>query len=270
MMFTTHRLPTEWDAGTYHRVSDPQLAWGQKIVRRLALTGAETIVDAGCGSGRLTAKLLELVPGGHVFAIDRSRNMLDAAAAHLVPRFGDRVTFVQADIQNLSLPYPVDVIFSTATFHWILDHQRLFQRLYDRLKPGGRLVAQCGGGPNIARLSQRAETLLDSPAYRDAAAGWSTPWEFASPEQTSQRLRNAGFVDSETSFEHAPTTFSDAEAYREFVQAVVLRAHLDALPEEAMQIAFMDTTTELAAGDEPPFTLDYWRLNLSATRPPTA
>jgi trans-aconitate 2-methyltransferase len=260
-------LPQEWDAATYHRVSAPQVSWGSKVLGRLALVGDETVVDAGCGTGRLTADLLERLPRGRVIAVDRSTNMLAEAAAYLVPRYGDRVSFVQADVQDLELPEPVGAIFSTATFHWVLDHPRLFGVLFACLKPGGRLVAQCGGGPNIARLRRRAESLLESPDFLAKAVGWTNPWEFATPDETARRLAAAGFTAIETSLEPAPTTFSDAPAFSEFVESVVLRAHLDALPDEADRRAFMAQVTALAANDDPPFTLDYWRLNLAATRP---
>ena len=259
--------PEEWDAGVYHRVSAPQVRWGSKVLGRLTLEGDETVVDAGCGTGRLTADLLERLPRGHVIAVDQSTNMLAEAAAHLIPRFGDRISFLHADVQDLELPEPVDAVFSTATFHWVLDHPRLFRTLFTCLRPGGRLLAQCGGGPNIAHLRHRAESLLESPDFRARAVGWKNPWEFATPEETSQRLAAAGFTDIETSIEPAPTTFPDAQAFSEFVQSVVLRAHLDALPDDADRRSFMAEITALAAGDNPAFTLDYWRLNLSATRP---
>jgi len=257
----------EWDAHTYDRVSVPQQAWGEKVLDRLLLVGTETVVDAGCGSGRLTAGLLQRLPGGYVIAIDRSRNMLQQAADNLIPHFGDRVTFVQADIQSLVLQSSVDAIFSTATFHWIQDHQRLFDHLFHALKPGGRLVAQCGGAGNIARLQERAATLLDSPPYRGDSSGWTNPWEFALPEATEARLEAAGFIDIQTSLEAAPTTFPHAAAYREFVQSVVLRAHLAAIPDDRTRLTFMDTIAAQAESDDPPYTLDYWRLNLAATRP---
>jgi trans-aconitate 2-methyltransferase len=259
--------PAEWDAGIYHRVSTPQVSWGKRVLNRLPLTGCETVVDAGCGSGLLTAELLKRLPHGHVIAVDQSANMLAEASAYLTPRFGERVSFVRADLQHLSLAEPVDAIFSTATFHWVLDHPRLFRALFACLKPGGRLVAQCGGGPNIAPLRRRAEALLASSAYRQHAPGWMDPWEFAPPEKTADRLAAAGFHDIETSLEAAPTTFSDASAYREFVTSVVLLAHLDALSDDLTRQAFMTEITDLARGDDPPFALDYWRLNMSAVRP---
>jgi trans-aconitate 2-methyltransferase len=259
-------LPQEWDAATYHRVSAPQVSWGSKVLGRLALVGDETVVDAGCGTGRLTADLLERLPRGRVIAVDQSTNTLAEAAAHLTTRFGDRISFLHADVQHLELSEPVDAIFSTATIHWVPDHPQLFRTLYTCLKPGGRIVAQCGG-PNLSRLRQRAESLLASPEFRAKAIGWKNPWEFATPEEAAWRLAAAGFTEIETSLEPAATTFPDAQAFSVFVQSVVLRAHLDALPSDVDRRAFMAEITALAAGDNPAFTLDYWRLNLVARRP---
>jgi trans-aconitate methyltransferase len=123
-------LPTEWDAGVYHRVATPHVDWGLRVLERLPLNGDEIVVDAGCGTGRLTAHLLERLPHGRVIAIDQAANMLAEAEAYLATRSAGRVSFVQMDIQGISLPEPVDGIFSTATFHWVLDHPRLFRALF--------------------------------------------------------------------------------------------------------------------------------------------
>lgn len=259
---------TEWDAPAYHRIATPQSSWGTAVLDRLPLAGHETVVDAGCGSGLLTARLLERLPAGRVIAVDYSSNMLEQAAAYLTPRLGDRVSFMRADVARLRVESPVDAIFSTATLHWVRDHPALFRALFAALRPGGRLVAQCGG-PNVARLRERVNRLLESPAYREKAVGWTDPWEFASPEDTAERLRAAGFVEIETWLEPKPTTFDAAAAYHEFLRAAVLPAHLDALADDATRAALLNDLTVLAAMDDPPFTLNYWRLNLNATRPLT-
>jgi hypothetical protein len=128
-------------------------------------------------------------------------------------------------------------------------------------------VAQCGGGPNIARLRDRAKLLLNSLPYRDAATGWSDPWRFDTAEDAARYLANAGFAEIGASIEPAPTTFANAGAFDEFVRTAVLRTHLDAIRDSGLRAAFMRDITALAAGDDPPFTLDYWRLNLAARRP---
>lgn len=257
----------EWDAATYHRVSDPHVGWGQRVLDRLSLDGDETVLDAGCGTGRLTALLLERLPRGRVIAADASANMLRTAADSLQPRFGDRVTYLQTDLQTLSLPTPVDAIFSTATFHWIPDHPRLFRHLFAALVRGGRLVAQCGGGPNLARLRERMTPLMAAEPFARFFAGWDGPWTFAGDVTTAQRLRDAGFVEVATDLEPAPTVHADAEAHRVFLTSVVLGSHLARLPDDAIRCAFVDALVDAAAVDDPPFALDYWRLNLRGRRP---
>jgi trans-aconitate methyltransferase len=259
---------TEWDATTYHRIATPQFTWGQKVLERLALRGDETAIDAGCGSGRLTALLLERLPHGRVIAVDRSENMLQAARAYLEPRFGERVSFLRSDLEALLLDAVADLIFSTATLHWIPDHPTLFRSLYRALKPGGRLVAQCGGGPNLAHLLSHAATLMATAPYDQFFADWSGPWEFADAATTAERLRTAGFIDVETSLEPAPTLLPGADDYRAFLTTAIFRLHLERLPDEQLRATFLDTLTTQAAHDDPPFSLDYWRLNLRGTRPP--
>ena len=257
----------EWDAAAYFRLSNPHVVWGQPVLDRLPLRGDETVLDAGCGTGRVTADLLERLPDGRVIALDISANMLAEARQQLVPRSGDRVTFIQADLQDFALAEQVDAIFSTAAFHWVLDHPRLFSALFKALKPGGRLVAQCGGGPNIAAVLNRAAKLMPSEPYAPHFAGWPGPWEFASAEVTSERLRDAGFVGIETSLEPKPTPMPNADEYRDYLSTVVFGSHLDRLPEEGLRRDFVEMLTEQAASDEQPFLLDYWRLNMRCRRP---
>lgn len=257
----------EWDAEAYQRISSPQLAWGRSVLSRLELDGDETVVDAGCGTGRLTAELLERLPTGRVIAIDLSANMLDVAKKKLSSRFGARVSFAQCDLLNRCLGPVADVLFSTATFHWVLDHPRLFRELHGMLVPGGRLVAQCGGGKNLARTHERAMGLIKSKPFVRALSQWKDPWEFADAGTTELRLRNAGFIDIETWVESAPTPMADAASFTEFARTVVLRPYLEILPDESQRAAYLETLTAEFARDDPPFVFDYWRLNVSAVKP---
>ncbi len=264
----TSNRPAEWNAAVYHQVSNPHVLWGRTVLSDLVLAGDETVLDAGCGSGRLTAELLELLPEGRVIAVDRSANMLAEARANLA-RFGNRVTFVHADVSSLSLDVigtPVDLIFSTATFHWILDHPGLFRALFCVSKPGGILSAQCGGGPNLERLLIRARKLMRSNDLAVHFQDWPGPWEFADDVTTANRLQDAGFTDIHTWLYEAPTPMADAESYRRFLANVIMGEHLARLPEDK-RAAFIDALTQEAAAEDPPFVFDYWRLNMRARRP---
>jgi trans-aconitate 2-methyltransferase len=245
--------PRDWDGVTYDRIADPMTRWGGDVLDRLPLAGDELVLDAGCGSGRVTERLLERLPRGRVIALDASPSMVEAARERLAS-FGDRVDYLVADLgRPLALPpASVDAILSTATFHWVADHAALFANLAAVLRPGGRLVAQCGGSGNIARV--RA-------AIRDAGEGWNGPWTFATPDETRRRLEAAGFRDVETWLNDEPTPIEPGEPLREYLRTVILGAHLDRLPPDARE-----PFVEAVAARLPDGVIDYVRLNVLATR----
>ena len=253
---------SDWDAAQYHRVSDPQRTWGLSVLERLAPRAGERILDLGCGTGRLTADVHDRVPSSQVAAADRSATMVREARRHLPAA----VAVIQADAVDLPFaPDAFDAVFSTATFHWVPDHPRLFAELHRVLRSGGRLVSQAGGGPNLQRLYTRASTLAGDPAYAGFFAGWRDPWTFATEHETRERLAQAGFSDIQVWLEPTPTSLGGAAAYREFVTTVCLRHQLHRLPEQKRG-GYVDRLTELAAADVPAFTLDYWRLNIDGTK----
>ena len=221
------------------------------------------MLDAGCGTGRLTADLLEALPRGYVVGVDLSENMLRSARQHLA-QFGERVSLLSCDLLRLPFERAFDGIVSTAAFHWVLDHNRLFANLRRALVPGGWLEAQCGGGPNLRELRSRANALAATPKFASFFAGFREPWLYQDAEGAAETLRRAGFVEVETSVEAAPTLLDNARQYDEFVRNIILRRHLQNLPAEADRAEFVARLTEQAAADDPPFRLDYWRLNLRA------
>ena len=242
----------EWDAATYDRVADPQARWGAAVIARLDPREVRRVLDAGCGSGRVTEQLLERVAEAHVVALDGSQRMLEEAAQRLA-RFGPRVSFVCADLREpLPLDEPVDAILSTATFHWVPDHAGLFRRLATVLRPGGQLVAQYGGRGNIASVVRAVAEL-----------GYPLParWTYAEPEDERRHLAAAGFVDVQAWLQPEPTRFEVGPPFETFLATVVLREHVALVPEEE-RAAFVRAVAARLPG---PF-LDYVRLNVVARR----
>jgi trans-aconitate methyltransferase len=260
-------MPQEWNAAAYHKVAAPQTDWGRKVLARVPLRGDELVIDAGCGSGRLTAELVERLPRGFCVAIDQSWNMLLTARANLRPVFGGRVGFVQVSLPATPFVSAADVIVSTATFHWVQDHASLFQNLFLALKPGGLLIAQCGGGPNLEHAHALAERVMHHHVFQPYFAGWTGPWEFSTPDETATRLRTAGFADVDTGLESTPVTLASEADYREFVTTVIYHAHLARVPSAPLRQRFVDEVTALSSAESPAFTLDYWRLNMRARKP---
>ena len=246
-------MTRDWDAAGYDRVSGPQVEWALRVLERLPLRGDETVLDAGCGSGRVTQLLLERLPRGHVVAADSAPSMVEHAREALDPA---RATVLQANLTELVLDEPVDAAFSNAVFHWIRDHDALFARLHAALKPGGRLVAQCGGEGNVERFHEVARAVASREPYARYLADWEGPWHFVGAEETAARLERAGFTEVETWLEPYPVIPADPIG---FVRVVCLGPHLERLPEE-LRDPYLEAVCDRAGRE-----LDYVRLNIDAT-----
>ncbi len=243
----------EWDAETYDAVSDPQFSWGMEVLERLELSGDEAALDAGCGSGRVSVELTKRLPRGRLLAVDGSAAMIEKARE----RLGDGAGYLVADLTELQLEEPVDLVFSTATFHWILDHDLLFKRLRAALRPGGRLVAQCGGQGNVASHTKAIATVAAQSRFAEHFHEARGIWNFASAEETELRLRGAGFAEARCWLEPRPVKPAQP---LEFISTVTLGPLLDQLPEE-LRRPFAEAV--LAASPQP-LVLDYMRLNIEA------
>jgi trans-aconitate 2-methyltransferase len=245
----------DWDAASYDRVSDPQFAWALEQLERLDLAGDEVVLDAGCGSGRVTAELAARVPRGRIYGVDVAPSM----AAHAAAALRGRATILCQDLIELDLPEPVDAVFSNATFHWIADHDALFAAIAEALSPRGRLVAQCGGVGNIDSFRRTADEVAGQQPFAPYFVGWRRPWNYATAEDTAARLERAGFGDIRCWLEPKSVTPADA---RSFVRTVCLVRHLDPLPEELRE----QFIGRVLARSGDPLVLEYVRLNMAARR----
>jgi trans-aconitate 2-methyltransferase len=245
-------VPRDWDARTYDRVADPMTHWGSTVLDRLPLRGDERVLDAGCGTGRVTEQLAARLPSGWVVALDGSASMVEAARRRL-SRFGDRIEYLVADLgAPLPLDGKVDAVLSTATFHWVPDHDALFKNLAAVMAPAGWLVAQCGGVGNIASIQRVLATIGD---------GWLGAVHFETPKATAQRLDAAGFEAIECWLTEEPTRFEPGEPFETYLRTVVLGAHLERLPPSEHD-AFVRAVAEGLGAPQ----IDYVRLNIVAGR----
>jgi trans-aconitate 2-methyltransferase len=244
-------MPREWDAVEYDRLGSPMTRWGETVVGWLDLDGDERVLDAGYGTGRVTERLLERLPRGRVVALDGSRAMVDRAHARLAP-YADRVEYVVADLSRaLPVDKPVDAILSTATFHWIRDHDALFANLAAVLRPGGQLAAQCGGAGNTASIEAALRELGEDLEGRK---------HFATPEDTRTRLERAGFTGIETWLHDEPTDL-EPEDLEPYLATICLGDHVETMTDDERERFVHEVAIRL-----PGPRIDYVRLNIRARR----
>ena len=244
-------MPREWDAAEYDRLGSPMARWGETVVGWLELRGNECVLDAGCGTGKVTERLMQRLPHGRVIALDGSTAMVDRAKTRLAP-YADRVEYVVADLSRaLPLNERVDAILSTATFHWILDHDPLFENLAAVLRPGGQLVAQCGGAGNIASIEA---------ALRELGEDFEGRKHYATPEDTRRRLERAGFTEIETWLHDEPTDL-EPEDLEPYLATICLGDHVEAMDDDARGLFVREVAARM-----PGPRIDYVRLNIRARR----
>jgi trans-aconitate 2-methyltransferase len=242
-------MPTrEWDARTYDTLPLPHVAWGQRVLDRLALSGHERVLDAGCGTGRDAAALLERWPSAHVVGVDGSADMISAARA----RLGHDVELLVADLtEPLPIP-PVDAVMSVAAFHWIADHEALFTNLALSVLPGGRLVSDCGGEGQLSLLDEALVEVTGRP---------KRGIRFAGVADTERALTRAGWRVERVELRPDPLRIEDPELLETYLGTVCLGQYLAEMPPDEHR-PFLSRVRR--AMREP--VVDYVRLEIEARR----
>jgi trans-aconitate 2-methyltransferase len=236
-----------WHGSSYDAAANPQTAIGVDLLARLSLPVGGVVVDAGCGSGRVTEALLELRPDVTVVGLDASASML-AAARDRLARFGSRVDLRHADLaEPWPIGEPVDAVLSSSTFHWVLDHRRLFAAVFAALRPGGMLVARCGGAGSLRAVLERAASVGVGVEGRNT---------YATASVTAELLEGAGFVDVWTWLETDPVRFESIDALAGYLADAALAPY-----ERGAECA-----ADVAAGLPEP-VVEFVRLNILARRP---
>ena len=239
----------EWDARTYDSLPLPHVAWGERVLDRLRLTGRERVLDAGCGTGRDGAALLERWPQARLVGIDGSVQMIEQARAKL----GGDVELIVADLTSpLPITEPVDAVMSVAAFHWIEDHDLLFANLAAVMRPGARLSSDCGGQGQLSVLGAALREVTGDPKYGVTYRG---------TEETRASLEGAGFDVEEVRLRPDPLRIEDPEVLDTYLAVVCLGSYLvDLATEEQREFV----ATVRAAMSEP--VVDYVRLEIDAVR----
>ncbi len=258
-----------WDADTYDVVSNAQEEWAKFIINQRKWSGSEAVLDAGCGTGRTTKMLSEIIRDGKIYAVDRDPNMVKKATESLANI--ENVRIIQSDLIDIELgnmQIKFDIIFSNAVLHWILDHYKVFKNFYNLLNPKGELLIQCGGYGNLKKTILVFNTVKDSLAFKQYFSEWKQSWNFAKPDDTKNILNDIGFKHIHVYLSNSNVNFNSKNSYLLYVKSVVLGPYLKYLPSEQLKNKFVDEILAMIDNDCPElkWNLDYVRLNILASK----
>ncbi|HET6343587.1 MAG TPA: methyltransferase domain-containing protein [Myxococcota bacterium] len=221
----------DWNGEAYHRLSDLQYTQGMQLLDALHLRGDERVLDAGCGSGRITCELLARLPRGGVVGVDLSERMLEAAHRCVIPEEGQRAAFIRADLQTFVLPETFDGIFSNMALHFVEDHTALFANFARMLAPGGWLALQYGTRQTQHPAILRMLHMLQEPPYSDYLSARVFAFTGGDTDADRDALERAGFADIDVRVIAATPSPEHAEKMREFMRSTMLQDCLQRLPE---------------------------------------
>ncbi len=254
-----------WDARTYDKVSsNVQLEWGRKLLEKRRWVGNEIVIDAGAGSGNLTKILADKVPNGKVYAVDADSNMVQEAKSNLS---GCRnVQVMQSSMNKVNLPTELDIIFSNAALHWVLDQEGVFLHFWKLLKPNGELLIDYGGQGNLERPLSVIFKIMQSEQFKESFANWKQSWYFPKPDETERLLQKVGFKEIQVDLSSQIISFSDRQSFATFVRTVIMKPFLGYLPDANRKEQFIDAFLNMFEGQGWPWSLEFMRLTISARK----
>lgn len=223
-----------WDADDYIRNSSAQQEWAYELVRKLDLRGAESVLDVGCGDGRVTAFLASLVPDGRVVGIDNSRDMISTAAASFPRSSVPNLSFHLMDATQISTSVEFDIVFSSAALHWIRNHRAVLEGIAKCLKKSGRILLQMGGKGNAAEMIEVIESLIVGDRWRPYFRSFSFPYWFYGPDEYRVWLQQVGLREIRLQLIQKDMKHSGPEGLAGWIRTAWL-PYLEPLPRELRQ-----------------------------------
>lgn len=182
----------KWDPIDYDKSSSAQFKWAMDLLSKLDFRGDESVLDIGCGDGKVTAGIAARVPNGKVLGIDLSREMVEFARTKYPNHDYPNLTFQQKDASRLDFQDKFDVVVSFACLHWVKDHIPVLEGIRRSLRTSGRILLQFGGKRNAGEILDITEDLIRTDEWSVYFRGFNFPYNFYGPEEYRGWLNQAG------------------------------------------------------------------------------
>lgn len=233
-----------WDAADYAKNSQGQFGWAMSNIGKLKLQGDESVLDIGCGDGKITAEIAKLVPRGQVVGIDQSKEMI-ALAERLVVL--PHVSFRVIDAQKLDYNEEFDAVFSNSTIHWAPDQPAVIRGIARALKPGGRIFLSMGGRGTASFTAKAIVKMTADPRWAKYLKAVPSPHFFRGPEEWNPWLAEAGLRAERVELVPKPMRLASFSALEGWHRTTWM-AYTNAVPEE-LRGAFLRELTEIVAAE---------------------
>jgi trans-aconitate 2-methyltransferase len=181
-----------WDALEYQRHSSAQFIWANELIEKMNLKGGESLLDLGCGEGKISAILARLLQRGRVVGIDSSEAMIDHARKNFTQAQFPNLEFLQMEGAKITFEDCYDVVFSNAALHWMKDQARVLEGVRRSLTPQGRFVFQMGAKNNAKEIAYTFLDVMISPSWRRYFQEIPSPYKFYDPDEYRELLAGAG------------------------------------------------------------------------------
>ncbi len=182
-----------WNAQDYEKNSQAQQKWGQEVIAKLNLKGTEDILDLGCGDGKITVEIAQLVPNGSVIGVDNSSQMIALATEKYPQNEYLNLLFQVMDASALSFENCFDVAFSNAVLHWVKNHKPVVEGLYKSLKVGGKILLRMGGKGDAEGIISIMNEVRALDKWEHHFTEFEFPFTFMGVEDYQVLLKEAGF-----------------------------------------------------------------------------
>ena len=241
-----------WDAEKYAKYSGCQYEWALELIEKLQLKGHETVLDIGCGDGKVTAAIADCLGQGRIVGIDSSEQMIDLARRRHGHYANARLAFKHQDVRALDEIERYDIVFSNATLHWIRRHRPVLRRVRDAMKKGGRLLFQMGGRENAAALVAVIDSMIAASRWAPYFVDFAFPYGFHGPIEYSRWLTEAGLKAERVELIEKDMRHDGMDGFTGWISTTWL-PYLERIPAELKQ-SFVKELTEAYIREHPPDT----------------
>jgi trans-aconitate methyltransferase len=220
--------PGQWNAEDYARNSSAQALWANELLAKLELKGSESLLDIGCGDGKISAEIARRLPLGRVVGIDFSESMIALASKSFTR---DNLSFYTMNATAIRLDQTFDIAFSNATLHWVEDHLAVLSSLKRHLNPNARLLFQMGGYGNAAEIARTVEQLMASSQWAKYFVDFKPSYHFYTIADYERWLPMAGYAARRIELIPKDMVHKNPEGLKGWLRTTWF-PHTDRLPED--------------------------------------